>query len=109
MDKDIADKWVDALRSGRYKQTRGRLKARNGAMCCLAVLAVVCGQKFVWDRGLYTLGGTCVGGSLREWSGNPLKTSVGAYSGALSLSAENDGGKTFDEIADIIEKHYEEL
>lgn len=40
MKKEIADRWVTALRSGEYKQIRGRLKKDNG-YCCLGVLCEV--------------------------------------------------------------------
>ena len=30
--------WVEALRSGKYKQTRNKLRSRNGAYCCLGVV-----------------------------------------------------------------------
>lgn len=40
MDKKIKDKWIKALRSGRYKQIQGRLHD-NGAYCCLGVLCRV--------------------------------------------------------------------
>lgn len=37
MDKKIKEKWVKALRSKKYKQTRGSLKDDSG-YCCLGVL-----------------------------------------------------------------------
>jgi len=35
--KSIADKWVKALKSGKYKQSRGKLRGPRG-YCCLGVL-----------------------------------------------------------------------
>lgn len=35
---EIKQKWLDALRSGEYKQGKGRLRDGNGAYCCLGVL-----------------------------------------------------------------------
>jgi len=40
MKKEIADKWVEALRSGKYEQTEGYLKTENGH-CCLGVLCEI--------------------------------------------------------------------
>lgn len=40
MNKDIKKKWVEALRSGDYKQTRLRLQDKGG-YCCLGVLHLV--------------------------------------------------------------------
>ncbi len=38
MKEDIKDRWVGALRSGEYKQGKGRLKTSDGNFCCLGVL-----------------------------------------------------------------------
>lgn len=39
MNKDLKKLWVEALRSGKYKQTKGRLQSADGnAYCCLGVL-----------------------------------------------------------------------
>lgn len=37
MQKEIAERWVDALRSGEYQQERGYLHTEHGH-CCLGVL-----------------------------------------------------------------------
>jgi len=41
--QEIKDKWLEALKSGNYTQTNGRLKKDN-SHCCLGVLAEVLGQ-----------------------------------------------------------------
>ena len=41
-DKEIGQKWIAALRSGKYKQGFGYLK-NQGCYCALGVLGVVCG------------------------------------------------------------------
>lgn len=44
MIKSVRDKWIKALRSGRYKQTTGRLRKKiNGKYryCCLGVLCKI--------------------------------------------------------------------
>lgn len=49
MDKKIKAKWLEALFSGEFKQTRGRLKnERSGGMCCLGVLCNVVNPEG-WD------------------------------------------------------------
>lgn len=40
MKKEIADKWVEALRSGEYNQGRGYLRVEN-EYCCLGVLCEI--------------------------------------------------------------------
>jgi hypothetical protein len=42
--------WIEALRSGKYKQAKGKLRARNGAMCCLGVLCEVAGLERSYDK-----------------------------------------------------------
>jgi len=45
VNKTLKKKWVKALRSGKYKQTRGRLRTKNGARhCCLGVLCELMGR-----------------------------------------------------------------
>lgn len=55
MSEDIA-KWVEALRSGEYKQTQGFLE-KEGSYCCLGVYCEVTGipySKSVRDKfGVY--------------------------------------------------------
>lgn len=41
MDAKVKTKWVDALRSGEYKQASGVLRDDNDAFCCLGVLCDV--------------------------------------------------------------------
>ena len=101
MNKKLKQKWVKALRSGRYKQTTGMLQLGR-AYCCLGVLCRIAGARkrprtneFVW-RGE------------ADWSELPdtMRADLG-----LDLKAEghlvnmNDGGKTFDQIADYIEEN----
>ena len=43
MEKKLKVKWVKALRSGKYMQARRTLETRDGAMCCLGVLATIQG------------------------------------------------------------------
>lgn len=52
------EEWVAALRSGKYKQTRGKLKSRNGAYCCLGVACTLVPDLVVAYRGgTYYFGG----------------------------------------------------
>jgi len=50
MKKNVAKKWVKALRSGKYKQSREMLK-NSGGYCCLGVLCEILDFKWtVHDR-----------------------------------------------------------
>lgn len=43
LPKEFAEKWVTALRSGEYKQTKGRLCNGNSHYCCLGIAGLVLG------------------------------------------------------------------
>lgn len=98
-------KWIEALRSGKYEQGNHALY-ENGKYCCLGVACEVlygpsddgvwfdrCGfapDELVHDLGLYGVDGPTRGARVSGW---------------LSLTAANDVGATFEEIADFIEQH----
>jgi len=85
--------WINALRSGEYKQTRGEMVSITGGHCCLAVGCRVKGATFEQ-----------LDGSL--WP--PIAFKLGLTESEESeLSILNDGkGKTFPEIADYIEQNH---
>ena len=90
MDQKLKQDWVEALRSGKYKQGRLALyKPCSEAYCCLGVLCKVAGKECYPkdDRG-----------SGYNWIHTVLP-------GAIPRLADmNDReGKTFNEIADYIE------
>lgn len=102
-------KWVDALRSGEYKQTKGTLRREycegKVGYCCLGVAAAL------------FEGGPIRGGTLFSCpiTYNALKMKsadglIGYYGFATSLANLNDNNNfTFSEIADIIEQKAEQL
>src|ERR1044072_871955 len=48
LPKEIKEKWLKALRGGRYRQGTGQLKNEmNGSYCCLGVLCQVVNPKFL--------------------------------------------------------------
>ena len=105
-----AMKWIEALRSGEYSQTERTLSDKDG-FCCLGVACKVyeneTGNKlFVNEFGNFieeTLirDYKCV----REWLG--LSSHDGEFhqstGGRIYLTELNDEGKSFNEIADLIE------
>lgn len=95
MTKNEIKIWTDALRSGKYKQWRGRISNHNGveadAFCCIGVayeaLIGSCGKKLTDD--------VC-----RELGFS--------WSTRIKLIEWNDGVKfSFKKIADKIEAHPE--
>jgi hypothetical protein len=102
MKKSWAKKWVKALRSGKYKQTKKTLKDENG-YCCLGVLCSIVKPKKRWtyfstlpDFVTKKVGMINIGG-------------VGYYGEDKNLANRNDFGDSFEQIADIIEKEWEKL
>lgn len=49
MGADLKAKWVEALRSGKYKQGKGRLRDTDDNFCCLGVLWDVYSGEWVQD------------------------------------------------------------
>jgi len=103
MDKKLKRKWVDALRSGKYKQGLAQLRTTLNAFCCLGVLCDVQGRK--WRKninGEYVIGS----GEQEDQDGEvnaKLHADVGGYQRAKKLMSMNDGF-SFKEIADYIEE-----
>lgn len=115
--------WLQALRSGEYKQCK-RILSDGESYCCLGVACeiarknglnvhrTIVGQDetvVVFDGNTKTLPL-----SVSNWLGFYAGDVVGTiYKGCdnlvLCLSKLNDEGKTFLEIADMIEKHQDTL
>jgi hypothetical protein len=110
--------WSKALRSKKYKQTKGALANQDGH-CCLGVacdLAVKAGiipaPEKSGDKKSYMLifdkHHIALPEKVRAWLG--LRTSTGRVTDFYeSLAALNDCGSTFEEIASIIDNEPEGL
>ena len=102
--------WVEALRSGKYKQASGQLRIGD-AFCCLGVACDISGLGS-WNE--YSEYSTHIDGgqgyklpaSLMDYLG--LRTPTGDFE-MTNLSSMNDNGKSFEEIADVIEREPERL
>lgn len=114
MKSEIANKWIEALESGKYQQTT-KVLCKNDAYCCLGVLtelAIKDGldiSKEIHPHGIW-YGGyrTFLPEKVVEWAG--MKSQDGHYQNyTRCLSADNDSGSSFKEIAKIIREHQEEL
>lgn len=115
MNKELKQKWVAALRSGEYKQGKGKLLYHeNGetSYCCLGVLCEV--AKFdpaIWHR-KNILGECFVSGSTANSLRENLNISITAEHTLVCL---NDGGENgvyraqpFSVIAGWIEENIHE-
>lgn len=106
MKQEIADRWVEALRSGKYKQEQGALRFGN-KFCCLGVLCDI-SKRDGWVINSYLGQTSHLPYEVQAWA--DLDSDDGRIpSQAGTLAYLNDSGKSFVEIADVIEKHWEEL
>lgn len=108
MKKQIADKWVKALRSGEYEQGKSQLRNKfDNTYCCLGVLCEISKKGFIdsnWN----------LSKEIQTWAG--MATSNGSledkihYTKSTDLTILNDiDNMSFDEIADIIQMTWKEL
>lgn len=131
MDKAIAMNWINALRSGKYKQCRERLRHKDEygelSYCCLGVLCELYPEKKLSiELNEEDIEENSVVGHDRmfnadldqQLNNNYSKIGLSGEDGYLyseydgivtkriSLASLNDEGYTFDEIADIIQLEY---
>lgn len=127
MNEDIKERWVEALRSGDYQQTKGSLIVQEGEQklyCCLGVLTDLAmkegieGVRFVEgvrfdsetelsvrldDERWVTHDEGDLPLPVMEWAGLPSRDpALGSFS---AIHWNDDAGSGFDEIADMIEEH----
>lgn len=108
MDAQLKSKWIEALRSGNYRQADGVLRGSWGGgkfeYCCLGVLCVVAGA--AWKNGAPELDEVIWQNTDEELLNNDARALVGLSEETEgTLASMNDSGTTFPEIADYIEKN----
>ena len=100
MKTALRNKWVRALRSGRYKQIDGKLEEKKGFNCCLGVLCRISKLKsYICDGDIYF-----------DEDFELLTPKLGKQFGlsrrrVTQLANMNDGGDSFREIADWIKEN----
>lgn len=133
MNKNIAKRWANALRSGKYKKTKESLKKRKGDSEYFCALGVLCdlyqkthknelkesAENSFYSRnngkgGWYTIYIENCEGTLpqkvKTWAGMRSEEGYLWRKRSLpSISEHNDLGKSFKDIADIIEENIENL
>jgi hypothetical protein len=121
MNKRIKALWIDALRSGEYEQGTDFLRRKDDTYCCLGVLCDLAIENGVdvewagvWTGVAYVVSDNTSGlqakaslpSAVANWAGltawgddalDPTDT--------LDLPGLNDGGRSFLEIADVIEQN----
>ena len=107
---EVRRRWTEALRSGRYRQTTGKLRALDGGYCCLGVLCDVVAPH-LWDAVNCLHSGQFAYPPDHVADAAHLPPNSGAhrdrwfvYEGDIALWELNDIRKfTFSEIADVID------
>jgi hypothetical protein len=130
MNPVVKQKWLDALRDGSYKQTRGTLQSQHEHFCCLGVLCDLAIKSGVDVEVLQPVGFEAWGSgdtradadeitydgifevlppSVMKWAGlndpNP-DVNVSDIEGDVcnsNLADYNDSGASFEEVAKVIE------
>lgn len=117
MNLEIKTKWLEALRSGKYKQgdryLRRRTSEKGEGFCCLGVLCDIMQPEGWRDHSPdaqdvivgFAGGGSEVVGVFQGYPPAALLDQAGLdVDTSRELARLNDQGRTFAEIADIIER-----
>ena len=118
MDEKVKRRWIDALRSGEYKQAQGILRNMYQGFCCLGVLcdlhAKDTGENW-HPAGPYLEYRQCktsLPPEVFHWAGMKESTAYSTETGEgvsnkrlQNLVKMNDAGIDFTEIADYIERN----
>ncbi len=113
MKEEVKNEWVKALRSGEYKQAKHTLKRNDAGHCCLGVLCDI-SKVGKWEDGTSSYYYVTKDGNAAYTSPPPL---VYEWAGIIKTMGSNDHlmnmndtqGKSFLEIADYIDKNWENI
>lgn len=100
MNRELTEKWIGALRSGKYQQGKGYLRANNGTYCCLGVLCDIYNPD-IWSPSEY--------GWIFDCHRTELPASLAKLIGISSkfetslMNMNDERNKSFIQIADYIE------
>lgn len=110
MKKEIKDRWIKALRSGKYKQCQTKLRSFDRKYyCCLGVLTQICATSK--KRSFLEFAGwnDTLSKEVADWAGiecSSQTTKVPLPIINKTLVHFNDTKQyTFNQIADLIEKY----
>ena len=122
MNKEIAQQWVEALKSGKYQQTYRTLRReRKDGTCAFCGMGVLCdiSELGEWNYSGqetfgYKVGNEQTDGQLpqevKDWAGMESVTGMRAGLGRSSITQLNDLHLyTFDQLAVVIERDYKDL
>lgn len=111
MTDELLDKWIEALESGKYRQTTGRLyNQHSGSFCCLGLLCELT-EAGEWNEYEYNMSDFHIPvvslPQLIEWNVNLEYSREHLINSRFEavLAKLNDSGKSFKEIAQYIREH----
>lgn len=112
MKPSVKRRWVKALRSGKYKQSDGQLcyteNDGSKSYCCLGVLCDIY-NKDLWDGYDAFLGEeSFLPDEVKKWAGlderDPVLSERSTITDGTAANF-NDAGRTFKQIATLIERN----
>ena len=114
MRKEVAQVWAAALRDSSSKQGRNALEHRGkvcvlGVLCLLALTVGVCDYEEIDGFSYFDGENRKVPLSVKKWAKIKEDQPVTFPDYFVSITWLNDNGYTFNELADLIEKHYDSL
>ena len=98
VNKQNVRKWVEALRSGDFKQTTGQLYV-DGSYCCLGVACAISGVSISSEHF-----NSVLPDAVMEWLG--VEDSDPEIGERRATQWNDSEGKTFEDIARLIEKEW---
>jgi hypothetical protein len=112
MNPRIKQLWVNALRAGDYQQGIGQLRTKDDKFCCLGVLCNIYAQehpdevKDQFNKEVLFDKSALPPGVVVEWADLDCNDPDVCFNKKTApLSSWNDYGKTFKQIANMIEKN----
>jgi hypothetical protein len=118
MNPEIKRRWIEALRSGEYEQGTYSLRSMKGdkvTYCCLGVLCDLYAKEkgtkwYMLSNEYFTFMSlrSELPQKVMKWAGIKRYDGEFSYKNGkdTSLMGLNDDGKSFKQIADVIEKYF---
>lgn len=103
MNQEIKKKWLEALRSGKYKQGAGYLRRRDESYCCLGVLCDIVEPENWEENHLMNDTAWFHAGQTEQMNPAVRRECEITFNQAWTLMSMNDRGNTFNNIANWIE------
>jgi hypothetical protein len=101
LDPELKKKWVEALRSGKYRQGYGYLRYVTDEFCCLGVLCDIY-DKTLWIRNAWNYFYKYQVGTIPGEIADKIGITIDEQS---ALITKNDRPEDFSGIADFIERY----